>query len=57
MMKLVNIADLKSAVERLVGSIPTTRTKYVPLVQLDRTSVFYTAGREFESLTGRQNNA
>jgi hypothetical protein len=54
MEKLVNSSDLKSDVERLDGSSPSTRTKYVPLVQLDRTMVFYTTGREFESLTGRQ---
>jgi hypothetical protein len=32
MVKLVNIADLKSAVERLVGSSPTTRTNYAETI-------------------------
>ncbi len=54
MEKLVNSSDLKSDVERLDGSSPSTRTKFCPVSSVDRASVFYTVGREFESLTGRQ---
>ena len=53
MEKLVNSSDLKSDVERLDGSSPSTRTN-CPVSSVDRASVFYTVGREFESLTGRQ---
>ena len=32
MEKQVNLADLKSAAARLVGSIPTTRTRHLAFV-------------------------
>ena len=55
MVELVYAADLKSATFGFVGSSPTTRTKvYAPIVQLDRTAVFYTACRGFESLQTHQ---
>lgn len=50
MEKSVYSADLKSAGASHGGSTPPTRTKQLPVVQLDRTKSFYLFGRGFESL-------